>query len=268
MSLEVEERDGVFTASGVVLTGVGVAELLVTEVRPVSVVFNIGYSIVDEDGGPAGAADMAADIGVRADALKMANGQEMFAIASTDLRAFFVGWTRFGGYDVDVLDLALRPGPEDVERISAAIERSQEGETKRRRRLRDRQRPPAVLSSLEAPTIYYHGHDDCYFTLETRTNRLPSLVLRRLLAIEASNAWMRQPPDLPDPGEDVAERLLDQSPAWTGKIVETTPEWVAIALWPRPWRLGQRSEPFDRKPAYWAVFDIPTKQWELRSFVG
>jgi hypothetical protein len=40
MSLEVEERDGVFTASGV-LTGVGVAELLVAEAGPVSVVFNV-----------------------------------------------------------------------------------------------------------------------------------------------------------------------------------------------------------------------------------
>lgn len=263
MSLEVEQRDGVFTASGVDLTGVGVAELLVTEALPLSVIFNVGYSIIDYDGVPAGAADMAADIGIRAAALKMADGQEMLAIASTDLRAFFVGWKQFGGYNVDVLDLALPPGPEDIERISAAVERSREGGRRRRRRLRDRLRPPAVLSSLEAPTIYYHGEDDCYFTLESHTNRLPSLVLRRLLAIEASNAWKRQPPDIPDPGENVAERLLDQSPAWTAKIVETTPEWVAIALWPRPW-----SEPFDRKPAYWSVFDIPTKQWELRRFVG
>src|SRR5262249_36923525 len=108
------------------------------------------------------------------------------------------------------------------------------------------------------------GHDDCYFTVESRTDRLPRMVLRRLLAVEARSAWRRQPPDLPDPGEEVAERLLDQSHAWTAKIIESTPEWVAVALWPlpcRPWVL-------EGTPAYWCVFDIPMERWELRRFVG
>ena len=153
MSLEVEQRDGVFTASGVDLTGVGVAELLVTEALPLSVIFNVGYSIIDYDGVPAGAADMAADIGIRAAALKMADGQEMLAIASTDLRAFFVGWKQFGGYNVDVLAWGLPPGPEDIERISAAVERSREGGEEATEKT---PRPAAPASSL----IVARGTDD------------------------------------------------------------------------------------------------------------
>jgi hypothetical protein len=264
MSLKLEERERVFTTSGTYLGGVDLAPLLVEVAAPVTVVFNVAYSIVDDDGVPAGAGGMAADIGIQTDVHKIVGGQELLVMATADLPAFFDGWRQFGGSDVDALDLPAPPTAEDMDAAVGAVERPAKKGRRFLTRRQQRQLERPVLSSLATPTFYYHGHDDIYFVLESRTDRLARLVLRRLLALKAGSARRRQRVTVPDPGDHVAASLLDESHGWTGEISESTPESVSIALAPVTWRLGQR---LPRKPAYYAVFDIPSKEWELRRFV-
>jgi hypothetical protein len=264
ISLKCEEREHVFTTSGTYLAGADLAPLLVEVAASVTAVFNVAYSIVDDDGVPATAGEMAAYIGIQTDVHKIAGGQEFLVMASADLPAFFGGWRQFGGYDVDVLDWPAPPTAADVGAAVAAVERPAKQGRRFLTRRQEQRLEGLVLSSLATPTVYYHGHDDTYFELESRTDRLTGLVLRRLLALEAGSAWRRQRVTVPDPGDHIAAKLLDESHAWTGEISESTPESVSIALAPVAWRLGQRHP---RKPAYYAVFDIPSKEWELRRFV-
>jgi hypothetical protein len=75
-----------------------------------------------------------------------------------------------------------------------------------------------LLQTLTDATTYYHGHDDWYFVLESRTDRLPRLVLRRLLANRAALAWRPGTMIVPDPDDELAETLLDYSREWAGEI--------------------------------------------------
>src|SRR5713101_7268675 len=111
--------------------------------------------------------------------------------------------------------------------------------------------------------MYYHGDDELYFALESHTDRWPRLILRRLLALTAEAAWKRQNVTVPDPADDLARRLLDESRESLGEMYERTAESVTIGL--SPWHPAISVR---RKLAYLAVFDIPAQQWELRRFIG
>ena len=279
ISLQVQEREDVLTTFGTELRGVDLARLVVEfgALAPVAVVFEERITVPDEI---IGTGEMAAEMGIRMDVYETLGGREMLVMATVDLPAFFDAWPGFGGYDVDVIDLSSPPAGEDAEEICSAVDRSWERPmTAWQRRLGGR-RPstppsfragyrwgslgPAVLSSLETPTMYYHGHDECYFAVESRTDRLPRLILRRLLALKAGAAWRRQKVIVPDPAEDVAAQLLDESREWVGEMYESTVESVTIELSPIGWWPGKR---VPRKPAYVAVFHIPAQQWELRRVV-
>jgi hypothetical protein len=264
MLLKFEEREGLFTTAGAGLRGVDIAPLLVQVAAPVAVVFNVGWFTIDNDGVPAGAGEMAADIGVQTDVHKLVGGQELLVMPSADLPAFFDGWRQFDPWEVDALDWPAPPTAAELANAVAVVDRRPPQRRRFRTRGQGRRLRKPVLSSLATPTFYYHGHDDFYFGLESRTDRLARLVLRRLIAVEAGSAWRSQPVTVPDPGDDVVARLVDSSREWMGEIAESTPESVSIALTASAGRGGRRSP---RKPSYLAVFDIPSQEWALRRFV-
>ena len=122
MLFKLEERERVFTASGAGLCGVDIAPLLLQVAAPVALVFNVAWSIVDNDDVPGGAGELAADIGVQTDAHELVDGQELLVMASADLPAFFDGWRQFAGYGVDVLDVPAPPTAAEVGDAVAAVD--------------------------------------------------------------------------------------------------------------------------------------------------
>jgi hypothetical protein len=258
ISFRLEKREGVLTTSGVRLRGVDLAPLLVQVAAPVALIFNANWLIFDDV--PAGAGDLAAVSGVQADVRKLVGGHEALVITSADLRAFFDGWQHFGPVDIDAVDWPTPPTGAELESAVAALDQPTTQPRRFHKRRHERRFRGPVLSALTTPTFYYHGHDDHYFYLESRTDHLARLVLRRLIALEAGFAWKRQRITVPDPGDDVVARLLDDSHEWMHEISDSTPESVTIALTASAGRSGRRSS---RKPSYVAVFHIPTQKWEL-----
>ena len=259
MSLTLQEREGVFITVGAGAGGVDLTPLLVQLAAPVAIVFNVDWSIDYDDGMPANAGELAADVGVQTEVQKLVDGRELLVMASADLPAFFDGWRRFGPRNVDVLDWPAPPTATELGEAVAAVDPPESQQRRFLRRGHKRRLRSPVLSSLARPTFHYHGHDDYYFGLESRTDRLARLVLRRLIALEAGSAWKRQSVTVPDPGDDVVARLLDDSHKWTSNLSDSTPESVTIALTARGARGGRSS----LKPSYVAIFHIPSQEWEL-----
>ncbi|MDQ6615292.1 MAG: hypothetical protein M3083_11230 [Actinomycetota bacterium] len=122
---------------------------------------------------------------------------------------------------------------------------------------------PPVLGGIDRASLYFGGHDDCYFYVESRTPRLPRLILCRLLALLVGAALIRDKDvvEIPEPSEDFAAALLSRNHAWVG--VASTPERdeVRIELTPMGWHLGQ---PIPYDPIQTAILNLAAREWTLR----
>jgi hypothetical protein len=123
-------------------------------------------------------------------------------------------------------------------------------------------RDPPVLSSVKAASTYFSGHDDCYFYVESRTNRIPQAILCRLLALLAGSALLRgrAAADVPEPSLDLAAELLSRSDQWVGLATLRPSGNVTVDLSPTGWRLNQ---PIPNRPTVAAVLDLSSGAWTV-----
>jgi hypothetical protein len=246
LSIEVERRNSVWFLDGVVLSARDLAPLLPEFSGSYAVVLNLFHtSWFDEKGASRPGSNIALEEGVPVEVRYDSAGSEQLLVPTASLRLFF---SAFNPVDVDVVDVPTLPSDEELEQIVTAVETAQVGEG-------------SVLSSLERPSIYYRGHDDCYFWIEARTDRLARLVFCRLLAqlVEGALIGPGQAALVPEPHERLAAELLNRSNVWTGTVRTTEDGLVDVALAPAKWRLGGR---FSHSAAYSAVFDASAGQWD------
>jgi hypothetical protein len=255
LSIEVQRRGAVWTATGTALRAEDMAPLLVSLGGPVALIFNVGHADWFDDQGsviPSGA--IAKRQGVDAEVhdirwTSLSRGSppaDLLVVATSDLDRFFDGWSP---YDVDVVDLPTRPTREAVEEVVLVVNTFGAGE-------------PPVLSSVKGASTYFSGHDDCYFYAESRTNRIPQMILCRLLALLAGSALLRGQTyvDVPEPSLDLAAELLSLSDRWVGLATLRPGGDVTVDLSPAGWRLGQ---PIPQSPTVVAVLDAFSGAWSI-----
>lgn len=107
--------------------------------------------------------------------------------------------------------------------------------------------------------MYFAGHDDCYFYVESRSDALSRPILCRLLALLAGSALVDGEGEVVVP-EPLAADLLAHSSTWSGKPTATHGGEVTIVLSPIAWRLGQQ---IPDHPTHAALFDASSGDWNL-----
>ncbi|MDQ6614740.1 MAG: hypothetical protein M3083_08345 [Actinomycetota bacterium] len=256
LSIDVTFQRAMWTAHGTALRAKDLAALVVRLSGPVVLVFNIGHTAWSgEDGALLAAGEIANRQQVPAEVHDMrwaalapqSTGLEVLVMAASDIPAFFADWSL---YDVDLLDLPEKPTVDELDEIVLAVNTW-------------RPTDPPVLCSLDKPTVYFGGHDDCYFYVESRSPRLPQLILCRLLALLAGAALIEgeDAAEIPEPGEDFAANLLSLSKVWVGRTSSPDGDELRIDLSPRGWRLGQ---PIPYEPSQVAILNLSAGEWTLR----
>ena len=262
LSIEVARRGAVWTVHGTALRAVDISAVMARHMGPVAVVFNIGHNWFDGGWGLVGAGEIAKRQAIAADTYDMtwaalaprSTATELLVMASSDVDRFFEGWSL---YDVDLLDLSARPSRDELDVIVLSVNTRKTAD-------------PPVLTMVEAASIYYGGHDDCYFYVESRTDGVPEAIMCHLLAMLAGSALLEedqpkdgasdQPADVYEPHAAVAAELLSRSNAWVGVATVRDSGGVEIELTPSGWRLDQA---IPHSPTHAAVFDPASGDWTV-----
>lgn len=253
LSITVSEAAGVWTARGTAIRAVDVVDTLVASAGLFAAVLNLGQSAWFGDGlVPLAAGEIAARQGVAADVHdiswsgpRRAYRIDLLALPWADLGRLFADWSL---YQVDIVDLG-----DDLAGFSAdelALTAGISG--------RDQDR----LQRLGGARVWYTGHDDCYFQVDSTDQQLPARLLARLLALLAGSTMLDdQTPGvlLSEPATQLAAELLAVSCQWTATPAAAAPgEPVTIKLAADCWQPGR---PLPGEVVAAVMFDLSSGHW-------
>ncbi|GAA1380608.1 hypothetical protein [Catellatospora chokoriensis] len=141
-------------------------------------------------------------------------------------------------YDIEILDVAGPLTSAEVEELVLTVNTHNVGKA-------------PILPVLANASLWFSGHDDCYFSLETTSAELPPLLLARLLAAQAGAALIEAADPagtredavvmVPQPPAGLAAELLGIGGHWVGTVAQVQAgEQVTLALAPTNarWRVA------------------------------
>ncbi|MFD0783328.1 hypothetical protein ACFQZ8_05250 [Micromonospora azadirachtae] len=172
--------------------------------------------------------------------------EEVLVICRDDLPRFLCDWYP---YELTLVDVVGAPTVERLDEIVLAIGTAAwDG---------------PVLPALGGSRLLFSGHDDCYAVVESTDRSLPARIMGRLLALLVGSALVdASVVQVPEPGAEALESLLEESRHWVGMRGSTSRRSVTVELCatPGPWRLGQPTPAqVDRS----LVYDVASGVWRL-----
>jgi hypothetical protein len=239
LSIRRAHHESLWTVQGTALRVIDFVDLALDLLGPVSVVSNVGQTAFVDDTGREfdvwTTSRIAAEQGVAAQVHDMSwatptpslGHGDVLVLESSDLRRFFTGWSL---YDVDLVDAAGHPDREECEEIVLATNSRIHSD-------------PPLLGTLDRPSVYFSGHDDCYFYAESRDEQLSWRITNRLVALLAGTILLEREAEgevvVCEPDEDFARQLFNRSDAWVGTGYLADSEQVIVELTAGEWRPPQ-----------------------------
>ncbi|MFI6585754.1 hypothetical protein [Embleya sp. NPDC050493] len=249
LAAEVFERDGVYGIGGAAVRAADLVDVLEAFAQPVVTVQSLGHYWFDpEDHREWTPGEIARDQGVEAEAhdVTWAGHSELLVLRRGDLGRFLA---ELYPYNIAVLDA---PGPVSAaaaDEMALAVGTSGPD--------------TSVLQELPDAGLYFSGHDDCYFHVESRDPALPVRVFARLLTLAAGAALLvdDEAVTVVEPHSELVRAILARSAHWSGPIGEPEPDGtVRLDLAAGKWRLGTR---LPARADLSARYDPTTGRWHL-----
>lgn len=252
LSVDWRRSDGVWTAHGTALRAFDFVSAASGLLPPIALAFNIGQTAFVDGDRVSPASRIAALQGVNVEvhdiswASRGFESSELLEMESGQLLQFLDGWSM---YDLDLLALAERRASASIDQIVLAVNTHT---------IED----PPILSQLESSAVYFGGHDDCYFTVETRDERLIRAILGRLLTLIVGSKLLDDAPEcaVSEPDEKLVDAILEQGKALVGVAAQDEAGDVTVRLTQGVWRLGNA---VPNNPSMLASYRSTTRQWSV-----
>lgn len=231
LSIEVSNTDGITVAAGTAIRAADLVELLADNAGQFAAILNLGQASWLGPGlMPVPAGEIAVRQQVPAGTHDItwawpagAGRNDLLTIRWADLGRFFTGWSL---YDVDIIDLGNDLTGFEPDELALSVG--------------TRGRDLPLLHQIPGASVFYAGHDDCYFHIESTDPGLPARLLARLLALIAGSTLLGETTGsvtIPEPEPSMTAGLLQVSPCWTGTLTgRQHAEPVTIRLAAAPWR--------------------------------
>ncbi|MEU8081002.1 hypothetical protein AB0B31_36810 [Catellatospora citrea] len=237
-------------------------ELLAAHARGHAVVLNVSTNDwLDDDYQQLPLGQIAEEQGVAADvydirwAATRHMSDDLLVMPWSRMPRFLDGWYP---YDIEILDVAGPLTSAEVEELVLTVNTHAVGKA-------------PILPVLADASLWFSGHDDCYFSLETTSADLAPLLLARLLAAQAGAALIvAADPEgtredavvmVPQPPTALAVELLGIGGDWVGKVAQVQAgERVTLALGTTNahWRV---SHPLPDVMSHELTLDVVAGRW-------
>lgn len=253
LSISVDETDGIWTVSGTAARICHLVDVLATGAHETAAVLNIGQtSWLDENYQSIRPRDIAQHQGIEVTAKAVTWSapsesvpNDLLMVNWADLDRFLQGWSPD---NIDIVDVERPLSDEEADNLALATN-TLDKDTR-------------LLSQIRGSRLFYSGHDDCYFYVETVDASLPARIFTRLLALFAGSALVDdtiEAVEVREPDLSIAENLLSGSSQWVGTVLPSPSRCTAsMGFTARSWRLGQ---PLPTDGPYKVTFDCESSAW-------